>query len=372
MTPMSGLETNTAYITSIGTAVPPHKLPQAQIADFMVDFLDLSDDELRRLKALYRNTGIAYRYSVLADYGRRKGDFTFFPLTAGAPFPSVGRRMELYREYATPLAVQAAKICFAGSTVHPTEITHLITVSCTGMYAPGPDIELMDVLGIRSSAERLAINFMGCYGAFNGMKAAAAIVKADPAAKVLMVSVELCSLHFQNKKADDFLLSNALFSDGAAAIIVESQPVPGALQLSDFASDVFAEGKEEMGWYIQDSGFEMRLTTRVPDILMTGIPSLFERILAKNKYSQADVTHYAFHPGGRRILEVLEKALNLGHSHNSLAYQVLSEFGNMSSATILFVLERLVQDEEVAGGSLVFAGAFGPGLTAETALLKIV
>ncbi len=369
---MSGSGTNTAFITSIGTAVPSQKLSQGEIADFMVNLLDLSFHEVRRLKALYRNTGIHYRHSVLADYGRERDDFTFFPRTPADPFPTVGRRMDLYREYATPLATRAAEACLAGSRVNPGEITHLITVSCTGMYAPGPDIELMTTLGIQSTTERLAINFMGCYGAFNGMKAAAAIVKADPAAKVLMVCVELCSLHFQNRKADDFLLSNALFSDGAAAIILEAEPVPGALQLLDFSSDVFAEGRDEMGWYIQDAGFEMRLTTRVPDILMTGIPSLFQKILAKNNYTRADVSRYAFHPGGRRILEVLEKALDLEPAHNSLAYRVLSEFGNMSSCTILFVLEKLVRAETAPGDSLIFSGAFGPGLTAETALLKVV
>lgn len=369
---MSISKNSTAFITAIGTAVPENKLQQAQIADFMVGFLDLSAGELRRLKALYRNTGIAYRHSVLADYGREKQGYTFFPGTADEPFPAVGRRMELYRKHATPLAARAASACFGKSTVNPGQITHIITVSCTGMYAPGPDIELIALLGIKSNAERLAINFMGCYGAFNGMKAAAAIVKADPEARVLMVCVELCSLHFQNRKTDDFLLSNALFADGAAALILESRPGPGAIELCDFASDVFSEGKDEMGWYINDAGFEMKLTTRVPDILMTGIPSLFERILVKNKYTKADVTHYAFHPGGRRILEVLEKALELEPAYNSLAYQVLSEFGNMSSPTILFVLEKLIGQRDCESGSLIFAAAFGPGLTAETALLRIV
>ncbi len=361
---------NLAFITSIGTAVPDNRIAQDRIAEFMSAVMQLSPAGERKLKALYRRTGIRYRHSVLADYGRKKGEFTFYPNPPDREFPSVEKRMKVYERHATPLAARAAARCLDKRGLPADRLTHLITVSCTGMYAPGTDIELIGALGMKSSVHRLAINYMGCYGAFNGMKAAASIVRAEPDARVLVVCVELCSLHFQNRETDDFLLSNALFSDGAAAFLVEAER--GGLEIMDFACDVFSGGKDEMGWYIREAGFEMKLTANVPEVLRVGVPLVLERLLAANGLTRADISCYAFHPGGRRILEVLEAALGLGPGHNAAAYEVLSAYGNMSSCTVLFVLEKLIAGYPAGGETLLFSGAFGPGLSAETALLKIV
>ncbi len=366
-----------AYLTALGTAVPDHRFDQKRIADFMAKAMNLNSDGERRLRALYRSTRIKQRYSVLPDYGLTNGEFTFYPNTPGLePFPTVQQRMAAYRQYAVPLAEKALKNCLADSAVKPAEVTHLITVSCTGMYAPGPDIELIDRLGLRSSVHRIAVNFMGCYGAFNGLKAAAALVKSDPDAKVLMVCVELCTLHFQKKDEEDHLLANALFADGAAAILMEGRvgeaEGKSALEIIDFACEVLPDGKDDMAWHINDFGFEMKLTSRVPDVLKTGLPAVLERITHAQGIAPEDVNLFAIHPGGRRILEVVEQVLGLTHEDNAAAYQTLSEYGNMSSGTILFVLKRLWELNHQSTGALIFASAFGPGLTAETALLKIV
>lgn len=369
---MTTLSPLPAYITSFGTALPSHRFDQVQIAGFMADALRMSADNRRRLNALYRSTKISSRYSVLPDYGKKNGDFSFYPNTPDLePFPGVGQRMALYKLSAPELASEAILDCLKDAEVDLSSITHLITVSCTGMYAPGLDIELITRLGLPPSLRRVAVNFMGCYGAFNGLKTAAAFVKADPTAKVVMVSVELCTIHFQKKDEEDHLLANALFADGAAAVLIEGTKGKfGGLELVDFDCALSPDGKEDMAWNIGDFGFEMKLTPRVPELIKKGFPDLVDRLLQKNDAVRGDVSHYAIHPGGRRILEVVENVLDLPSSINKIAYEVLARHGNMSSATILFILKTIWEQRGVHNEALVVAAAFGPGLTTEMALLR--
>ncbi|HLK97048.1 MAG TPA: hypothetical protein VK364_04710 [Hymenobacter sp.] len=266
---------SSAYINGIGTAVPAYSSTQQEAAEFMADVLQLDERDSRRLMALYRHTRIDRRHTVLADYVRPREEFTFYTNSPGMePFPTVGQRMGLYRQEAVPLALKAIHDCFASyPDFDPQTITHLITVSCTGLYAPGPDIELIEALGLPTTTQRLAINFMGCYGAFNGLKMADSIVRADAEAKVLVVCVELCTIHFQKKTETDHLLSNALFADGSAAVIVESQPAvrhtgpSQAFRLRSFYCDLLPEGREAMAWHVSDFGFEMTLTSAVPTFI---------------------------------------------------------------------------------------------------------
>ncbi|WP_247236336.1 type III polyketide synthase [Telluribacter sp. SYSU D00476] len=371
---MTGSTQQVAYITSIGTATPAYQFNQMRIAEFMANALHLDESGQRRLRALYRSTRIQHRYSVLADYGQEVGSFTFYPNTPDLePFPTVSQRMDLYREHAVPLAEKAIRDCLRQRQVPMESITHLITVSCTGMYAPGPDIELIERLGLRTSTHRLAINFMGCYGAFNGMKAAVALAQADPKAKVLMVCTELCTIHFQKKNEEDHLLANALFADGSSAILVEGACDEGvaALEVAQFACEVLPEGNEDMAWHISDFGFEMKLTSRVPDVLKKGIRTVMDRLTAAQGIQREDVGLYAIHPGGRRILEVIEEVLGICACDNAPAYDVLRDYGNMSSVTVLFVLRQLWERHRESDGRWIFTSAFGPGLTAETALLRV-
>ncbi len=364
-----------SYICAIGTANPPHKIPQMQIADFMAAALQFDEPATRKLKALYRVSGIGQRYSVLQDYTRQNGDFTFYPNTPTLePFPTVQMRMNEYRKYALELSERAIRSCLTqAAKVSLPDITHLITVSCTGMYAPGLDIELVERLGLSTSVQRTAVNFMGCYAAFNAIKLADALCKSDPLAKVMLVCTEICTIHFQKDAAQDHLVSNALFGDGAAAVLMQSQPNDEvSLELQSFHCDLAPAGKREMAWHIGDTGFEMTLSSYVPDLIKKGIKELTDRLLHGLKTTVSEINLFAIHPGGRRILEVIEQELGMTRDDNRFAYQVLRDFGNMSSATVLFVLKELMDSLTAKEQDApVLSFAFGPGLTLESMLLKV-
>ena len=366
-----------SYITAIGTAVPPYGFSQLQIASFMAEALQLDEYNRRKLQALYRLTRIDRRHSVLPDYGASPGEYTFFPNTPDLePFPTVGTRMELYRNEALPLAVAAIRDLYRDGpkTAIPT---HLITVSCTGMYAPGLDIDLIEALNLPTTIQRTAINFMGCYGAFNALKTADAFVRADASACVLIVCLELCTIHFQKKTDEDHLLSNALFADGAAAVLIEAQPnrekPTPSFRMRTFFCDLLPEGKKDMGWIINDHGFEMTLTSDVPTVIRQGIGKALSRLLERSGMAIEDITYYAMHPGGRKILEVIEQQLGIDPHENRFAYEVLRRYGNMSSATVLFVLKE-IQNHLLSESGMgnILSCAFGPGLTLESMILEIV
>jgi alpha-pyrone synthase len=363
-----------SYICAIGTATPIHKIPQMQVADFMAQALQFGEQDTRKLKALYRVSGISQRYSVLEDYTRQNGDFTFYPNTPDLePFPTVQQRMEVYRTHALDLSEKAVRECLTQTDASLTELTHLITVSCTGMYAPGLDIELVEKLGLSPSVQRTAVNFMGCYAAFNAIKLADAICKADPTAKVMMVCTEICTIHFQKHAEQDHLISNALFGDGAAAVLMQGKPQGElSLELQSFHCGLAPAGKRDMAWHIGDTGFEMTLSSYVPDLIKKGIKELTESLLKGLKTKISEISFFAIHPGGRRILEVIEQELGITRDDNRFAYQTLRDFGNMSSATVLFVLKALMDTlTSKDQNEPVLSFAFGPGLTLESMLLKV-
>ncbi len=366
-----------SYLGAIGTANPVHRIAQPQIADFMAQALEFGEQDTRKLRALYRVSGIEHRYSVLSDYGRPNGEYTFFPNTPTLePFPSVGQRMAVYRREALPLATEAVRDCLRQvPDVLPASITHLVTVSCTGMYAPGLDIELVQALGLRPDVRRTCVNFMGCYAAVNAVKLADAFCRADAAARVLIVSVELCTLHFQKSPEEDHLISNALFGDGAAACLVQAAPLPNeapSLALTAFHCGLEPDGHDDMAWHINDFGFEMTLSSYVPKLIQRGIRHLTDGLLDSLPVQLAGIRHFAIHPGGRKILETIETELGLTREDNRHAYRVLRDYGNMSSATVLFVLRDVLAAATPADhGAPVLSFAFGPGLTMEAMLLQL-
>lgn len=363
-----------SHITAIGTAVPPNQITQAQVADFMAQALEMEESEARRLRALYRASGIQTRHTVLDDYTRQPGEFEFYGNQVGMePFPAIDQRMELYRKHATPLCIRAIDDCFdAIPDFDKTSLTHLITVSCTGMYAPGIDIEIIEQMGLPTHVQRTAINFMGCYAAFPALKAADHICRANPEAVVLIVCVELCSIHFQKHRTDDHLLANALFADGAAAVVVQAKPTPKSLYLKSFYGDIIPVGKKDMAWHISNFGFEMTLSAYVPDLIEQGIHVLTQNLLSNLPVTANDISLFAIHPGGKRILEVIEKQLHLSPDDNCHAYEVLRRYGNMSSPTVLFVLQSLQKSLHASQqGTHILSFAFGPGLTLESMLLQV-
>lgn len=362
------------YISAIGTANPTYKIAQQDAARFMVESLALSNEEKRKLKALYRLSGIKNRFSVLEDYSKSFGYYSFFPNSENLePVPSTQDRMQVYAREATELGVNAIRNCLQQLPVEVAEITHLLTVSCTGMHAPGIDIEMVRSLGLPGHVRRTAINFMGCYAAFNALKIANDICLANPDSKVLVVCVELCTLHFQNKADDDNLLSNALFGDGAAALLIETQQ-RDSLQFSfeNFYCDLAYEGIDDMAWRIGDHGFEMRLSSYIPDFVKGGIGQLSDKLLAAFQHQLSEKVYYAIHPGGKRILQAIEQALGLSRNDNRYAYEILENYGNMSSSTVVFVLKALMDDlSEKDTDTPVISFAFGPGLTLESMLLRV-
>ncbi|NJL15367.1 MAG: type III polyketide synthase, partial [Microscillaceae bacterium] len=243
---------NPTYLLALGTAVPLVKMPQAKMADFMTHILHLAPTEARKLKALYRQTAIEHRYSVLHDFEQINSQFY---VSGEAPFPTTAARMQLYEQEALPLAVAAVEDLrqnlrenAVSDTLH--DISHLITVSCTGMYAPGLDIQLIEHYELSRGIHRTAINFMGCYASFNALKVGQAICQSQPEARVLIVGVELCTLHLQKSALEDDLIANSLFGDGAGAVLLSAHPQGKKnLCLSNFASSLLPQGKTEMAWH---------------------------------------------------------------------------------------------------------------------------
>jgi predicted naringenin-chalcone synthase len=364
-----------SYITAIGTATPAHRFSQSAIADFMVRAMQLDEHEAKKLRALYRATGIESRYSVLPDYGKT-ADYEFYANSADlTPMPSTKKRLEFFRKHAVELSKASVLNALNGSiNIDRKEITHLIVVSCTGLYAPGLDIDLIKALGLRSDVQRTCVNFMGCYAAFNALKLADSFCGNSADAKVLIVCTELCSLHFQNENTQDNMLANALFGDGSACVLVEGRTRKGLnLKPEIFHCDIALNGEEDMAWTVGDVGFEMKLSAYVPDIIQNGIRDLTSRLLGGISKDLSDVTYFAIHPGGKRILEVIEKELGLTHAQNSHAYDVLKRYGNMSSPTVVFVLKELCGNlNGVDHNKKILSFAFGPGLTLESMLLSVV
>jgi alpha-pyrone synthase len=361
-------------ITAIGTANPVYQRTQQDIATLIAEALHLTRVQRKLLTRVYNASGIEQRHSVLSDYCKQPGDFDFFPNDPLAPFPSTAERMAVYQTHAFPLAQAAIEDCLSQRPdLDKKDITHVITVSCTGMYAPGLDIEIVQHLNLNPSTRRTAINFMGCYGAFNGMKVADAICRADSDAVVLMVCVELCSIHFQNNQKLDSIVANAIFADGAAAVIVQipRQAAPH-LRFESFYCDIMPQTTQEMAWHIADFGFEMVLTSYVPQAIQSGIAAFSGTLCQQMGLTMKDMDYFAIHPGGIRILNACETALHLTKEDNRFSYEVLRQYGNMSSATVLFVLRAvLMQLNNEDQNKKLFSCAFGPGLTLESMVLSV-
>lgn len=355
------------YIHSISTANPSFKISQNVIAEFMEQAMGLSDESARKLKAVFKLSGIKQRYSVLQDYQYSDPEkWSFYPKNDNQAYPGTEKRMAIFQKEAIPLAHDCLAPIFKDN--EPESFTHLITVSCTGMYAPGLDIQLQKQLGLTPDIERTGIHFMGCFAAINALKSAYHICRSQPEAKVLILCLELCTLHFQEKFDEDNLLANTLFADGAAATIVSNEQSKGALELVGFRSIIDDDSEKDMAWHIGNQGFEMRLTSEVPNIIESKAKSLMHALLQRYGINTNAIKHYAIHPGGKRILQAIEKSLQLPEEANRSAYQVLRDYGNMSSPTILFVLNAMRQ--QIKADEYCMGFAFGPGLTMESFLVK--
>jgi predicted naringenin-chalcone synthase len=362
-------------ITAIGTANPEHRVAQERILSFMAEAHQLSAHEAGRLAKIYEHSGIDFRHSVIPDFAKENGSYTFFSNTPNLePFPNTKQRANLFKDTAIHISMEAAKRCLKlVPNFNPKEITHLITVSCTGMYAPGIDIELVEQLQLNPSVERTCINFMGCYGAFNALKMADYICRADEQAKVLIVDIEICTIHFQKENTLDNWIANSLFADGAAAVLVENSiSERKGFEMKAFHSELISSAKNDMAWAIGNFGFEMRLSSQIAKKIKQTIHSVADTLLQKAKISLGEIQQFAIHPGGRRILEVCEEEFNRGSEINANSYEILKNYGNMSSATVLFVINEFwKQKNKLKSAEPILSFAFGPGLTFESMILQV-
>ncbi|MBI3311952.1 MAG: type III polyketide synthase [Candidatus Omnitrophica bacterium] len=356
-------------IAGLGTAVPEHSISQFEAANFAKTLSCHTEDQSSLLTVLYRRTRVARRGSVLLkNPSGAEASPSFFPRPEESAFgPTTRERMERYAQEAPRLALSAARTAFSSSSVRPSQITHLITVSCTGFAAPGTDIKLIKALPLPATVGRLHVGFMGCHGALNGLRAALGFVNADPKARVLLCATELCSLHFQYGWDPDRVVANALFADGSAALVGKptASQKGAAWRLAACGSFLIPDSEEAMGWRIGDHGFEMILSAQVPSLIRQHLRSGLERWLKRVGLSLKDIRSWAVHPGGPRILGTVADCLNLSEKTAAASREILERHGNLSSPTILFILEKL--REEKAPRPCV-ALAFGPGLQAETAL----
>jgi len=352
-------------IISIGTAVPAYCHKQADIMQFMQQVYCGNEVDKRKLRFLYQQSGIGQRYSVIADYSRPVNEWKFYPQSENLePFPSLEHRMAVYNKQAPLLSVDAVRDCLQHVHDHK-KITHLITVSCTGMSAPGLDLQIMELMDLQKNIFRTSVNFMGCYAAIHALKLADVICKAEKHAQVLIVCTELCTLHFQRDATMDNIASSLLFGDGSAAALISSDDSehPG-LHIDNFYSEVIPKGKRDMAWELSSSGFLMTLSGYIPDLIEEDFQTITEKALQKENSKALDVSHWCIHPGGKRILEAIHKSLGFTNGQLSASYSVLQEVGNLSSATILFVLKKMMEAKQPI--PKLFGAAFGPGLTVET------
>ena len=378
----------TVYVRALETAVPPTVLIQTEARDVFSAQPGLTRLGSRLVSTCFDSAAIDTRYTAVDELTMesKSEDPQFFdPATGLLRSPSTKARNDLFAREATKLFIEAASSAVSNCPgIDPLDITHLITVSCTGFFNPGPDYKIVRALGLNPAVQRYHLGFMGCYAAFPALRAAKSFCEADPQAVVLVVCAELCSLHVRTSNDPDTIMGSALFADGAAAAVVTAREVPESsalLQLDHFETVLTPVGEDSMAWNIGDEGFEMVLGNYVPHIIDEHIVSALEPLLARDaslrQLPYRDITHWAIHPGGRSILDKVQSRLDLTDEQLVPARETLRNYGNMSSATVLFVLKHILDLPQQAGsqesahhsgGERICSMAFGPGLTVETGL----
>jgi alpha-pyrone synthase len=354
-----------AYVNRIATGVPPHDIH----APFVTFAQSLFADErnLWLFQRMAERSGIEHRFSYLSPRSTDDGavesaviDGKTFYRRGG--FPDTATRMRAFEAHAPALAAATVEKLQLGS--ERDRITHLLITCCTGFSAPGLDLEVVERCKLPGSVERTMIGFMGCYAAINALKLARHIVRSEPAARVLVLNLELCTLHFQDTSVLEQVLCFLLFGDGCAACLVTSEPE--GIALDSFRAVLVPDSRELITWHIRDFGFDMVLSGQVPVVIQQALRGCRDEILAGSPANT--IAAWAVHPGGRSVLDAVERAFELAPQALDTSREVLRRFGNTSSASVMFVLEALLR--KPAPGRTGCAMAFGPGLIAETMLFR--
>ena len=374
------------HILGIGTAVPEFQIEQADAAQQASQLCCATAQQQRLLGALYRRAGVEKRHCVLLTSSTNglPAEQSFYDCDDDNPVgPTTAQRMEAYQRFSGPLANAAAARALRDAAVPADEITHVVTVSCSGFSAPGVDLALIRDLRLRPETSRTHVGFMGCHGALNGLRVAQAFAQSAPGASVLLCAVELCSLHYQYHWQPDQIVANALFADGAAAAVIRGgNKLPArtnsrtrngsgsrgqALEVVELRSTVIPDSGDCIQWQIKDHGFQMALSTQVPGLITRTLRPWLAAWLGEHQLGIEQVGSWAVHPGGPRILEACAGAVGSPATRLLDSEAVLAEYGNMSSPTVLFILDRLRQ----RGAPRPYVAlAFGPGIAIEAALLK--
>ncbi len=356
------------YIHDIQTAVPPGKNSQKNVREMMKTALSGDRKTQAILHRIYTQSGIEKRHSVIDEFRNHEKHNPFLNGEA----PSTGQRNNIYKKEASTLFVEVGQnLLNQNPNIEPSDITHVITVSCTGFYAPGPDYDLVKNLGLKPETERFHLGFMGCFAAFPALKMAHSFCTSNEEATVLIVATELCSLHFQQKTDIDNLISASVFADGSAGVLVSNkEPDKKGYEIKAFASSLAPKGEKDMAWDIGDKGFDMILSTYVPDIIESNLAEVIRPLFEKYSMQYTDINYWALHPGGRAIVDKIEQSLKLKAHQVQASRNVLANYGNMSSVTVLFVLKEILSFNPQSGDK-VLPMAFGPGLTIESGLLTV-
>lgn len=364
-----------AVIAGIGTALPAHFINQRDSAAAAVAYCCEQPEQARSIEALYRVSGVDTRYSTVLN--KQDGTVTerqdfYPPRSAECPEgPTTAARMQFFEQAAGPLAVQACRQALERSGVTSSSVTHVITVTCSGFSAPGFDYAMIQQLPLRPTVARTQVGFMGCHAALNALRVARSFVLSEPTAVVLICCVELSSLHYQYGWDPEQIVANSLFADGAAACVVQAEDAARPtdtppLRLKGSGSVILPDSMDAMTWRMGDHGFRMTLASSVPGLLATHLSPWLTEWLGRHLLTPEQIQTWAVHPGGPRILKAFAEAMQLDQDRLSVSREILRQFGNMSSPTLLFILNRLL--ELRAPGPCVAIG-FGPGLAAEATLI---
>ena len=353
-------------ILGIGTAVPEHVIDQKETADRIAEALQDQPIIARFAKGIFRKCGVETRYTCEENLLAPSATCRYMPGTmAAAKAPVTKERMNVYREHALPLAMKAAQLALADGQADPSSVTHLITVSCTGQFLPGLDALLVRSLGLPEDVQRIPLTFIGCAAGLKALGLSRQLSLVNPVAKILVVCVELCTLHVQPSARKEDIFAASFFGDGASACLVGTtgREARDLFYLTNHHSVLLPDSLSEMVWTVGNYGFELVLSPNIPRLIGEWVPKhLLTQLSLKRP------TLWAIHPGGRAIIDTLQDELQLSDVETYASRKILRQYGNMSSATILFVMEEMKKNlqqsnEQEAEG---IALAFGPGLTMET------